>query len=137
MPIHLTGTEREPITTMSVYTTVSRAQLESFLQDYEVGALEDFSGISAGIENTNYFVDTTDGHWVLTLFERQDGEDLPYFLGLMDHLAGAGLPSARPVADADGRFLTRSTSVPRPWFSVCPAPASCSPMRSIVPPSAP
>lgn len=92
---------------MSVYTTVTREQLEAFLRDYDVGALEDFSGISAGIENTNYFVDTTGGRWVLTLFERQDGEDLPYFLGLMDHLSGAGIPSARPVADSHGCFLTR------------------------------
>jgi homoserine kinase type II len=90
---------------MSVYTTVTRGQLQDFLQNYAVGGLIDFSGISAGIENTNYFVDTTGGHWVLTLFERQGGEDLPYFLGLMDHLGRAGIPSARPVADAAGEFL--------------------------------
>lgn len=92
---------------MSVYTTVTREQLESFLLDYDVGSLTAFAGISAGIENTNYFVDTTGGRWVLTLFERQGGDDLPYFLMLMDHLARAGIPSARPVADVNGFFLTR------------------------------
>ena len=87
---------------MSVYTTVSREELVAFLKTYPVGDLVDFEGISAGIENTNYFVDTEDGRWVLTLFERAAPADLPYFLGLMDHLAHRGVPSASPLAGDHG-----------------------------------
>src|SRR5690349_13177690 len=92
---------------MSVYTRVSRAALQEFLHAYPVGELRNFEGIKAGIENTNYFVNTRDGHWVLTLFERAAETDLPYFLALMDHLALRGIPCPRPVANGDGRFLTR------------------------------
>jgi homoserine kinase type II len=91
---------------MSVYTKVSRAALQEFLQAYPVGELRNYQGIKAGIENTNYFVNTRDGHWVLTLFERASEADLPYFLALMDHLALRGIPSPRPVANADGQFLS-------------------------------
>ncbi|MDX1497764.1 MAG: homoserine kinase [Salinisphaeraceae bacterium] len=97
---------------MSVYTAVSEAELLAFLADYPVGELRGFEGISAGIENTNYFVDTTDGRWVLTLFERAAEEDLPWFLGLMDHLAHRGVPSASPLADHRGRLLTRLNGKP-------------------------
>lgn len=115
---------------MSVYTTVTREQLEAFLLDYDVGELIDFAGISAGIENTNYFVNTTGGRWVLTLFERQGGEDLPYFLGLMDHLARAGLPSARPVADTKGCFLARLNERPTALVQRLPGASVMSPEAS-------
>ena len=91
---------------MSVYTRVPRAALQEFLRQYPVGELLRYEGIKAGIENTNYFVDTRDGHWVLTLFERAPEQDLPYFLALMDHLALRGIPCPRPVANADGQFLS-------------------------------
>jgi homoserine kinase type II len=91
---------------MSVYTKVSRPALQEFLRGYPVGELIGHEGIKAGIENTNYFVNTRDGHWVLTLFERAPEEDLPYFLALMDHLALRGIPAPRPVANAEGRFLS-------------------------------
>ena len=70
-----------------------------------MGGLVGFEGITTGVENTNYFVDTGAGRWVLTLFERQRHEDLPYFLNLMAHLADHGVPSPRPVADREGEFL--------------------------------
>ncbi|MGH8454713.1 MAG: homoserine kinase [Nevskiales bacterium] len=91
---------------MSVYTKVSRPALQEFLRSYPVGDLIGYEGIKAGIENTNYFVNTRDGHWVLTLFERAPEQDLPFFLALMDHLALRGIPSPRPVANADGQFLS-------------------------------
>jgi homoserine kinase type II len=91
---------------MSVYTKVSRPALQEFLRGYPVGELIRHDGIKAGIENTNYFVNTRDGHWVLTLFERAAEEDLPYFLALMDHLALRGIPAPRPVANAQGQFLS-------------------------------
>lgn len=92
---------------MSVYTRVDSADLRALLTDYAVGELEDFAGISAGVTNTNYFVDTSLGRWVLTLFEQVDEAELPFFMQLMDHLAGHGVPCAHPVARHDGGFLSR------------------------------
>lgn len=97
---------------MSVYTRVERKQLEAFLCRFEVGPLVDFKGISAGIENTNYYVSTEDGEWVLTLFETVSADELPYFLNLMDHLARHGLPTAAPLADRDGGFLQHLNARP-------------------------
>ena len=90
---------------MSVYTVVERSELESFLADYPVGALRNFCGVTAGIENTNYFVCTDTGDYVLTLFEFTPAAELPFFLALMAHLAEHDVPSAHPVADRRGRFL--------------------------------
>lgn len=92
---------------MSVFTPVSHAQLQRFLRRYDLGPLLGLQGIGEGVENTNYFVDTTDGRWVLTLFERLNPRDLPFFLGLMEHFARHRLPCPRPVADQDGRLLGR------------------------------
>lgn len=97
---------------MSVYTRVEPAQLEAFLADYHVGTLRDYRGISEGITNTNYFVDTTGGHWVLTIFERLTPAELPFFLELMDHLAARGVPSAHPVTRRDGGFLSTLAGKP-------------------------
>ena len=72
---------------MSVYTVVTPEQVGSFLDHYEVGELPDMHGVSEGIENTVYFVDTTVGRYVLTLFEAQKNEDLVYYLDLMNHVA--------------------------------------------------
>ncbi|WP_423823086.1 homoserine kinase [Salinisphaera sp. SPP-AMP-43] len=91
---------------MSVYTRVEVEDLRALLADYAVGELEDFTGISAGVTNTNYFVDTTLGRWVLTLFEQVEADELPFFMQLMDHLAGHGVPCAHPVARNDGGFLS-------------------------------
>ena len=95
---------------MSVYTAVNQAELEKFLQRYSVGEITGYRGIDEGIENTNYFVETNpgacgDGRYVLTIFEWQNPADLPRFLELMTHLADAGLPCPRPIADDGGRCL--------------------------------
>ncbi len=90
---------------MSVYTRIERHELEEFLRGYSAGALVDFSGISAGIENTNYFVTTNQGSYVLTLFETLNAAQLPYFLDLMAHLAEHGVPCAHPVADRHSHYL--------------------------------
>ncbi|MEW6692830.1 MAG: homoserine kinase [Pseudomonadota bacterium] len=90
---------------MSVYTRVDRPALETFLDDFDAGTLVEYSGISAGIENTNYFVTTTNGRFVLTLFEQLSRDELPFFLGLMAHLAEHGVPTAHPQADRHGRYL--------------------------------
>ena len=92
---------------MAVYTRITEADLRALLAEYSIGELEGFRGISAGITNTNYFLDTTTGRWVLTLFEQDDNGPLPFFMQLMDHLAGHGVPGAHPVARNDGGFLSR------------------------------
>ncbi|MCC6531397.1 MAG: homoserine kinase [Burkholderiales bacterium] len=90
---------------MSVYTTVSRGRLRAWLQDFDVGELEDYQGIAAGIENTNYFVTTSRGRFVLTLFEKLRPEELPFYLGLMTHLSARGIPCPRPIPDRSGGAL--------------------------------
>ncbi|MDE0854473.1 MAG: phosphotransferase, partial [Nevskia sp.] len=90
---------------MSVFTKVSHAELQEFLKRFPLGELIGYQGIGEGVENTNYFVDTSEGRWVLTLFERLNYDDLPFFLGLMEHLAHRGFPSAMPVPDNQGRSL--------------------------------
>ncbi len=97
---------------MSVFTKVSHAELGEFLRRFPLGELLGYQGIGEGIENTNYFVDTTQGRWVLTLFERLNYDDLPFFLGLMEHLAHRGFASAMPVPDHDGNSLTTLNGKP-------------------------
>lgn len=82
---------------MSVYTPVTRDQLERYLQQYSVGELIDFQGIEAGVENTNYFVTTTDGEFVLTLVESVSHEQLPFILDYIEHLTQQGVACARPI----------------------------------------
>ena len=93
---------------MSVYTTIETDELAGFLSNYSVGTLRDYEGISDGIENTNYFVNTLNGdgrRFVLTLFEHHTLEQMQYYLGLMHHLADHRVPSADPVADNNGSYV--------------------------------
>ncbi len=90
---------------MSVYTLVEPEQLEELLSHYALGELVNYQGISAGIENTNYFVTTSRGEFVLTLFEQMGAAELPYFLELMAYLAEHQVPSAHPEADNEGHYL--------------------------------
>ena len=87
---------------MAVFTPVTRDQLERWLARFPVGALRGYRGIAEGIENSNFFVDTDGGRWVLTLFERLAPERLPFHLDLMRHLAARGVPCPDPVAGRDG-----------------------------------
>jgi homoserine kinase type II len=97
---------------MSVFTKVSHSELQAFLRQYAVAELLGFQGIGEGVENTNYFVDTADGRWVLTLFERLNYADLPFFLGLMEHLATRGFPGAMPCHTREGKTLTTLNGKP-------------------------
>lgn len=90
---------------MSVYTPITASALSEFLSQYDVGALKQFEGISEGIENTNYFVDTDQGRYVLTIFEQHTFEELPYFLNIMAFMAEHEIPTAHPIADRSGNYL--------------------------------
>ncbi len=90
---------------MSVFTSVAFGDLEVFLKSYSVGRLLNLEGIASGIENTNYFVTTTHGLYVLTLFEKLQRQDLPFFLDLMAHLSRHGIPCPQPIANLDNTFL--------------------------------
>jgi homoserine kinase type II len=92
---------------MSVYTHLDRAELTEFLSGYSVGTLLAFEGIGEGVENSNYFVDTSEGRFVLTLVEQWSAEEMPFFLALKTWLADRGFPCARPVAARDGEVLKR------------------------------
>ena len=97
---------------MSVYTPVSKAQLTEWLRNYSVGTLVSLEPIKAGIENTNFFVTTTQGRYVLTLFERLPAEELPFYLDLMAHLARHGIPSPAPIADLSDAYLQHLNGKP-------------------------
>jgi homoserine kinase type II len=100
---------------MAVFTEVSEKDARDLLRRMSLGSLKELRGIQGGIENTNYFLTTDQGEWVLTLFERLTAEQLPFYLYLMKHLAQAGIPVPDPQAEArSGDILLR----------VCGKPAS-------------
>ncbi len=90
---------------MAVYTEVSFDQAAGLIARLDIGHLTALESCAGGIENTNYFADTTGGRYVLTLFERLTPDELPFYLDLMQHLAARGIPVPEPHADADGRIL--------------------------------
>lgn len=88
---------------MAVYTDVSFEDLEGFLAHYDLGEPHVFKGIAEGVSNSNYYLETAKGRFILTLYElRVEAEDLPFYLGLMEHLAGASIPCPTPVRRKDG-----------------------------------
>jgi homoserine kinase type II len=90
---------------MSVYTNLSQQDVAAILAGYNLGGLLGFSGIAAGIENSNFFVDTERGRFVLTIFERMNTEELPYFMHLMCHLSANGFPCPAVQAGHNGSLL--------------------------------
>lgn len=105
---------------MSVYTKVSEAELATWLAHYDVGAPQECKGIAAGIENTNYFLSTTAGRYVLTLFERLSEEELSFYLELMRHLASRGIPCPSPIAARDGALMVPFKNKPAALVSRLP-----------------
>ena len=98
---------------MAVYTEVTDAALMAFLQDYDLGQVLSFKGIAGGVENTNYALHTQKGQFILTLYEKRVAEaDLPFFIGLMDHLAATGFPCPQPVRNRQGQALARLANRP-------------------------
>lgn len=91
---------------MAVYTEVTDEELQDFIGTYDVGRLLSFKGIAEGVENSNFLVHTDKASYILTLYEKRvDPDDLPYFLNLLQHLAGKGLSCPTPVPSRDGELL--------------------------------
>jgi homoserine kinase type II len=91
---------------MSVYTTVETSQLEQFLTRYALGKLREFEPIAAGITNTNYYLDTETGRFVLTLYEHHSDDELDFMLGLQMHLAARSVCCSEPVIDRRGDLFS-------------------------------
>ncbi len=124
---------------MAVFTPVSPTDLTRWLSGYAVGTVQAQIPISSGIENTNYFVDTTQGRFVLTLFEKLQPQELPYYLHLMDHLAAHDLPCPRPLSDRQGHLFSTLCGKPATLVTrlqgqsrMDPEPAHCQAMGSLV-----
>jgi homoserine kinase type II len=109
---------------MAVYTEVTDEACEAFLSGYDIGRLVAFRGIAEGVENSNYALKTTQGDFILTLYEqRVDPAELPWFLGLMEHLAAQGMSCPLPVRGRDGgnlyqlagRIAAITTFLPGVW----------------------
>lgn len=118
---------------MAVYTEVDDAELIHFVSTYDIGALLSCKGIAEGVENSNFYLHTRAGSFILTLYEKRVNEsDLPFFLGLMEHLAARGLNCPQPVKNRDGVALGRLSGRPAVIVSFLegysihhPEPAHC------------
>jgi homoserine kinase type II len=98
---------------MAVYTDVTSDDLSSFLSSYGIGDLLSYKGIAEGVENSNFLVHTTCGHFILTLYEKRVAEtDLPFFIALMEHLAARGITCPQPVKNRSGGMLGRIAGRP-------------------------
>lgn len=117
---------------MSVYTSISRSELEQFLQHYSLGTLTDFNGISDGIENTNYAVHTTSGSYILTLFESIIPAQVAEYIVLLKHLSTNSFPCPTPIPDRQGAVVQQLKHKPAALFVRLPgisidhsSPAAC------------
>lgn len=97
---------------MSVYTTVTPEDLGAWLKNFALGELVELKGIDSGIENTNYFVTTSHGRYVLTLFEKLTAQELPYFLNLLAHLSQHGIPCPTPISNLHNGYLSELNGKP-------------------------
>jgi homoserine kinase type II len=112
---------------MSVFTPVSNDDACALLEHYSLGELEQLEGIAQGVENTNYFLTTTTGKYVLTLFEHIPREDLPFYVGLMDHLAAHEITCPAPLRRDDGELLGELNGKPSVIVTRLPGAAESRP----------
>ena len=117
---------------MAVYTQVSFDDAARLIDRLGIGRLTALESCRGGIENTNYFADTTGGAWVLTLFERLSAEELPFYLHLMKHLAARGIPVPDPQSDGDGAILHRLCGKPAAVVNRLPGHHHLAPDRAHV-----
>src|ERR1700752_787985 len=98
---------------MAVYTEVSFEELERLLEQYDIGQPLSFKGIAEGVENSNFYLQTERGAFILTLYEKRVREvDLPFFLGLLQHLAARGIACPVPVRAREGAQWTHLNGRP-------------------------
>src|SRR5579884_712986 len=98
---------------MAVYTDIAAEDLARFLAGYDIGELLSYKGIAEGVENSNFLVHTSRGHFILTLYEKRVAEaDLPFFIALMEHLAARGINCPQPVKNKSGGMLGRLAGRP-------------------------
>jgi homoserine kinase type II len=103
---------------VAVYTDITEDDLSSFLTAYDAGTLLSYKGIAEGVENSNFLLHTTKGPFILTLYEKRvDRDDLPFFLGLMHHLAERGLSCPLPLPRNDGALLGELSGRPAAMIS--------------------
>jgi homoserine kinase type II len=103
---------------MAVYSDVSDEELQQFLASYNIGSLLAYKGIAEGVENSNYLLHTSDGFFILTLYEKRvAADDLPFFLGLIEHLAAHGITCPQPVRSRCGEALGRLVNRPAAIFT--------------------
>jgi homoserine kinase type II len=103
---------------MAVYTDVGEAELAGFLERYDCGPLLSYKGIAEGVENSNFLLRAGGGTFILTLYEKRvDRDDLPFFIGLMRHLASRGLNCPQPVVTRDGETLGELAGRPAALFT--------------------
>lgn len=105
---------------MSVFTSITKQQLEPFLQGYRVGELKALTGIQAGITNTNYFVDTSSGRYVLTIVENESAADVEWFMQLLDTLHTANIPCARPIQSDNNTYTGTLSGKPATLVNCLP-----------------
>jgi homoserine kinase type II len=117
---------------MAVYTEVTADEAQTLAHELQLGDVQSLQGIQGGIENTNYFLTTSQGEYVLTLFERLSHEQLPFYLYLMKHLASQGIPVPDPVANRQGDIVLTLQGKPasvvnrlRGGSELSPGPAHC------------
>lgn len=117
---------------MAVFTDVSESTAQALLDQLQLGDLQSLRGIQGGIENTNYFLTSSAGEYVLTLFERLSHAQLPFYLYLMKHLASRGIVVPDPVSDLNGDILLTIQGKPaavvnklRGQSQLDPTPAHC------------
>lgn len=106
---------------MAVYTKVSASEISEFMASYDEGEVIAFKGIAEGVENSNYILQTTRASYILTLYEKRvNTDDLPFFLGLMDHLVHKGTNCAEPICDRQGNILKTLCGRPAALISFLP-----------------
>jgi len=92
---------------MAVYTKLSEEQVKEFFSKYNLGKLLNYKEIKEGIENTNYFIQTETGKFILTLYEKRvEEKDLPFFIGLMRNLFDKNFPSPEPIVNKNGNYIS-------------------------------